>query len=120
MINVFSGPLGFVRLAVSFCLIVTLISGCSTSPVNSGSSSGVGGSTTPITTPLAITSVSPKDIPVGSSSVAIVVTGTGFTSNSVIQLSGTTIPTTFVSGTELRATIPASQLQTGAILKLAV
>jgi hypothetical protein len=120
MTNLFSGRLGFVRPAVSFCLIVTLLSGCGTSPANSGSSSGVGGSTTPVTTPLAITSVSPKDIPVGSSAVAIVVTGTGFTSNSVIQLSGTNIPTTFVSGTELRATIPASQLQTGTILKLAV
>jgi hypothetical protein len=119
MTDLFSGPLGFVRLAVSFCLIVTL-SGCSTSPADSGSSSNIGGSTTPVTTPLAITSVSPKDIPVGSSSVAIVVTGTGFTSNSVIQLSGTTIPTTFISGTELRATIPASQLQTGTILNLAV
>ena len=69
---------------------------------------------------MAITSVSPKDVPVGSSSVTIVVTGTGFTSGTAIQLAGITLDTTFISSTELRATIPSSQLQTGAILKLSV
>jgi hypothetical protein len=52
--------------------------------------------------------------------VSIVVSGTGFTSSSVIQLSGANVPTTYVSATELRATIPATQMQTGVVLKLAV
>jgi hypothetical protein len=105
--------LGFVCLASSFCLFSTLLSGC-------GSTSSGAGSGTTVATPLAIKSVSPRDIPVGSPAVTIVVTGTGFTPNSVIQLSGTNVETTFVSSTEIRATIPASQLQTGTILKLAV
>jgi hypothetical protein len=105
--------LGFVCLALFSCLFSTFLSGCGSSP------SGVGTATS-VATPLAIASVSPRDVPVGSPAVMIVVTGTGFTSNSVIQLSGTSVQTTFISSTELRATIPASQLQTGTILKLAV
>jgi hypothetical protein len=113
MKNCLSGPFGFVRIVVFSCLFAILLSGCGGAPASSG-----GG--TPPVTPLAISSISPKDVPVGSSAVTIVVTGTGFTSNSVIQLSGTAIPTTFISSTEISATIPASQLQTGTILKLAV
>ncbi|CAN5691041.1 hypothetical protein BH10ACI4_BH10ACI4_34600 [soil metagenome] len=52
--------------------------------------------------------------------MTIVVTGTGFTSSTVIQLSGASVQTTFVSSTEIRATIPAAQLQNGTILKLSV
>jgi hypothetical protein len=112
----FAGPLGFLRLVVSFCLLVTLLAGCGSAPTNSGTASGAGGNAKP----LAIASVTPKDVPVGSSAVTIVVTGTGFTPTTVIQLSGASVQTTYISSTEIRATIPASQLQKGMILKLAV
>jgi hypothetical protein len=111
-----AGPLSFVRLFVSFCLLLTLLSGCGAAPANSGTASGAGGNAKP----LAISSVTPKDVPVGSSAVTIVVSGTGFTPTTVIQLSGVSVQTTFISSTEIRATIPASQLQTGTILKLSV
>jgi hypothetical protein len=111
-----AGPSGFLRLVVSFCLLLTLLSGCGGAPANSGTASGAGGNAAP----LAISSVTPKDVPVGSSAVTIVVTGTGFTPTSVIQLSGASVPTTFISSTEIRATIPATQLQKGTILKLSV
>src|SRR5258705_3060944 len=113
----FAGPLSFLRLVVFFCLsLVTLLSGCGGAPASSGSASGVG--VTPAL--LAISSVTPKDVPVGSTAVTIVVTGTGFTPTSVIQLSGASVQTTFISSTEIRATIPAAQLKTGTILKLSV
>ena len=112
----FSGPLGFFRLVLSFCLLVTLFAGCGSAPVAPGSASDAGGNAKP----LAISSVTPKDVPVGSSSVAIDVTGTGFTPTTVIQLSSAAVPTTYVSSTEIRATIPASLLQNGTILKLSV
>jgi hypothetical protein len=111
-----AGPLSYLRLILSFCLLLTLISGCGGAPANSGTASGAGGNAKP----LAIASVTPKDVPVGSSAVTIVVTGTGFTPTTVIQLSGVSVQTTFVSSTEIRATIPASQLQKGTILKLSV
>src|SRR3984885_258683 len=106
-----AGLLSFVRL-VSFCLLLTLLSGCGGAPGNSGSTSGAG--------PLAISSVSPTKVPVGSSAVTIVVTGTGFTSSSVIQLSGVPVQTTYLSSTQIQATIPSAQLQTGTVLQLAV
>src|SRR5260370_37317989 len=112
----FSGPLGSLRLVLSFCLLVILLSGCGAAPANSGTASGAGGNAKP----LAISSVTPKDVPAGSSAVTLVVTGTGFTPTTVIQLSGASVPTTFISSTEIRATIPASQLQKGTILKLSV
>jgi hypothetical protein len=90
--------LSFLRFVLSFCLLLTLLSGCGSAPVNSGTASGTGGNAKP----LAISAVTPKDVPV------------------VIQLSGVSVQTTFISSTEIRATIPASQLQKGTILKLAV
>jgi hypothetical protein len=111
-----AGPLSFVRLVFSFCLLLTLLSGCGGAPINSGSSSGGGGNAGP----LAISSVSPTKVPVGSSAVTIVVTGTGFTSSSVIQLSGVPVQTTYLSSTQIQATIPSAQLQTGTVLQLAV
>ena len=110
-----AGPLSLFRLVLSFCLLVTLLAGCGSAPTTSGSGSGGGNAK-----PLAISSVTPKDVPVGSSAVVIDVTGTGFTPTTVIQLSGAAVQTTYVSGTEIRATIPASLLQNGTILKLSV
>src|SRR5260370_28126663 len=86
----FSGPLGFLRLVLSFCLLVILLSGCGGAPANSGSASGAGGNAAP----LAISAVTPKDVPVGSSAVTIVVTRTRFTPASVIHLSGVRLQTT--------------------------
>src|SRR6202045_1845042 len=111
-----AGPLGFLRLVLSLSLLLILLSGCGAAPANSGTASGAGGNAVP----LAIASVTPKDVPVGSPAVTIGVTGTGFTPTTVIQLSGASVQTTFISSTEIRATIPASQLQKGTILKLSV
>src|ERR1700731_4841362 len=111
-----AGPLGFLRLVLSLSLLLILLSGCGAAPANSGTASGAGGTAKP----LAISSVTPKDVPVGSPAVTIGVTGTGFTPTTVIQLSGASVQTTFIGSTEIRATIPGSQLQKGTILKLSV
>jgi len=59
-----------------------------------------------------IASVSPTSKPVNSPATLITVTGTGFSSNATVLMNpdngGTAIPTTFVSSTQLTATIPAS------------
>jgi hypothetical protein len=90
--------------------VFVLLNGCGGS--GSGSSSGGGGgSTTP--TP-AISSISPTSFAAGSSSETITVTGTGFISSSVIEVGGVSETTTYVSSTELTATLPAMQLATGA------
>jgi hypothetical protein len=58
-----------------------------------------------------IASVSPTSKPVNSAATLITVMGTGFASNAKVLMNpdngGTAIPTTFVSATQLTATIPA-------------
>jgi hypothetical protein len=59
--------------------------------------------------PLALTSISPGQIGVGySSPLTLTVTGSDFYPDSVVDWNGTALATTYVSGTTLTATIPAS------------
>jgi len=67
-----------------------------------------------------VTSVTPDKGTVGAIGPSIVVSGNNFVPRSVVQLDGTPLATNFVSGTELRATIPTSKLATVAVLRLSV
>jgi trimeric autotransporter adhesin len=60
--------------------------------------------------PPAILSVTPAAIQSGSSDTAITVAGSNFASGSSIVLDGVALPTTFVSATQLTATVPAAKL----------
>src|SRR6185312_11886816 len=51
---------------------------------------------------------------------SIVVAGNNFVPRSIVQLDGAPLATSFVSGTELRATIPTSKLTAVAVLHLSV
>lgn len=96
-------------LGVSFFL-----SGCGGS--NSGGSGGGGNnSTTP-----SISSISPKNVLVGSDSVTLTVSGSGFLSTSVVQLAGTAEVTSYASATQLTATVPTTQLTNAAELPVVV
>ncbi|GAB2771577.1 hypothetical protein GCM10027175_06340 [Hymenobacter latericoloratus] len=57
-----------------------------------------------------LTAVSPTSIAAGSNGFVLTVTGSGFTSGSVVRFNGADRPTTFVSATQLTATIPASDV----------
>ncbi len=57
----------------------------------------------------AISSVSPDLIPVGDTDVVLTVTGSNFVANSVVRWNGTPLTTTFVSATQVQATLPAAQ-----------
>lgn len=57
-----------------------------------------------------IVSINPSTVTAGSPSFTLVVTGSKFMSGTSIQWNGKAINTTYVSGTELRATIAASQI----------
>jgi trimeric autotransporter adhesin len=110
--ELFSGIL----LALTF----GLLGGCGGSASVGGggtTSSSTGTTTTPAIT---ISSISPKAVPVGSSAVTVTVAGSGFPTDSSVVLNGVAEPTTFVSSTQLQATVPATQLQTGQVLTLAV
>ena len=60
----------------------------------------------------AITAISPSSILSGSTDTVVTVTGSGFSSGSVVQLGGTALATTYTSAIGLVATVPAAQLTT--------
>lgn len=64
---------------------------------------------------LSITSLSPVSATIGSPSVQVTVNGAGFTTASVVRWNGANRPTTFVSATQLRASLPGSDLAAEAI-----
>jgi len=60
-----------------------------------------------------ITSLSPSSASAGAAGLTLTVGGRGFVSGSVVRWNGNNRPTTFVSATELRATISAGDLSAG-------
>jgi predicted outer membrane repeat protein len=70
--------------------------------------------------PIAITSVSPSATPLSTSPLPIAITGSGFTSSSVVELNGAALTTTLQSATALTATIPKADLAAAGTLSLAV
>ncbi len=57
-----------------------------------------------------ITDIEPKTFPLGVSSITLTIRGTGFLPTSVVNLNGETLPTTFISPTELTAIVSGSVL----------
>ena len=57
-----------------------------------------------------ITEIEPKTFPLGVTSVTLTIRGTGFLPTSVVNLNGATLPTTFISSTELTAVVFGSLL----------
>jgi outer membrane protein assembly factor BamB len=62
--------------------------------------------------PVTLTSISPSAVVAGAAGFTLALTGTGFSTNSVVVFNQTAQPTTFVSPTQLTATINASMLVT--------
>ncbi len=67
-----------------------------------------------------VTAVDPKSATVGSVGPSITVAGENFVPRSIVQLDGAPLATTFVSATELRATIPSNKLATVGALRISV
>jgi hypothetical protein len=62
--------------------------------------------------PVTLTSISPGAVVAGSASITLTLTGTNFSNNSIVVLNQSPLPTTFVSPTQITATIDASKLVT--------
>ena len=67
-----------------------------------------------------VSSVSPNSVPAGAQDTTITVTGSGFTSSSVVTLNSANLSTTYKSSTSLTATVPAADLTTGAVDQIGV
>jgi 6-phosphogluconolactonase len=67
-----------------------------------------------------LTSASPSVLAGGSPDTLISVVGANFVGQSIVNLNGTALPTSFVSSTQLGVTVPASSLATGRIIRVTV
>lgn len=67
-----------------------------------------------------VTTISPNTATTGSAGITLTVNGTGFVSGSTIRWNNSNRATTFVSGTQLTAQIPASDLATAGIPSVTV
>src|ERR1039458_422401 len=67
-----------------------------------------------------VTGVSPASVAAGGPTFTVAVTGSGFLTNSVVQINGSNRPTTFKSSLQLTATIFASDIATPATLQITV
>lgn len=68
----------------------------------------------------AITSLSPSSVVAGSAEFTLTVYGTGFLNTSVVNWAGSPLATTYVSGTEISATIPAADVAQSGTFKVTV
>jgi hypothetical protein len=104
--------------------LLPLIFSASFASVVSGCGGGSGTGTTPNPpsnpTPPAITSVAPATIPAGSAAFTLQINGSGFVSGSTASWNGTSLTTTYVSATELKAGVPASLAAIGGSFAIAV
>ncbi len=90
-----------------------------TNPAPGGGTSGT--LTFAISNPApSVTSLTPPGAPVGSPSAALTINGNGFVFGATAQLGATGLATSYVSGTQLTATVPGSLLGTVGTLLLAV
>lgn len=67
-----------------------------------------------------IASLAPNTAVAGSANLPLTVNGTGFVSGSVVSFDGTDLATTYVSATQLTATVPATALATAGIFNVIV
>ena len=86
---------------------LVVLAGCS------GGSGSIGGGTK-LPAPV-VTGVSPATVAAGGASFALSVTGSDFQPEAVVSWSGTALATTYVSSSEISATVPANLAATGEI-----
>jgi trimeric autotransporter adhesin len=102
-----------------------LASGAELAVTVSNGSVSSSGNGTPITLEIdnpapTVASVSPSTLLIGSTSPTITVTGSGFVPTTMIQVNGSARPTSFISTTQVSATLVAADVATGATLSLTV
>jgi endonuclease G, mitochondrial len=78
-----------------------------------GTSSGLTFTITSSNNPVPVAlSMSPSSAAAGSSSFTLAVTGSSFISSSVVKWNGTSLATTYISASQLNATVPAANIAT--------
>ena len=110
----------FCRVVLVFLASLSVYGLTACSGGGSSSTSSGGATTTPPAAVPTVTSISPAKVDAGTAATPLTVTGTNFTSTSAVQVGGTVEPTTYVSATQITASVPAGQLASGASLPIIV
>jgi YD repeat-containing protein len=88
-------------------------------PAPGGGQSGA--ATLTVMNPLpAVSSITPASVVAGNAGFSLTVNGTGFVSGGVVRLAGVDLATTFLSATQVTASVPASAVATGGSLSVTV
>lgn len=103
------------RGITALCALFLVISGCS-----GGSSSGISSSPPPSNPIPSIVSLSPASAVAGSGAFILTVNGSGFDSGSSIEWNGSAKTTTFVSSSQLTASIAAADISTAGTANVSV
>jgi hypothetical protein len=69
---------------------------------------------------ITLVSISPSTTQLGTTPLPVTVTGSGFPAGSVVQVNGTTLPTTAISATQLGVTVPGADLAKAGTLTLTI
>ncbi|MBI2816754.1 MAG: SBBP repeat-containing protein [Acidobacteria bacterium] len=88
-------------------------------PSGGGASNAVSFTINP-SAPPAVVAISPNTVTAGAAAFTLTITGSNFGSASVVQWNGSSRPTTFVSSTQLTASIPASDVALAGTAQIAV
>jgi hypothetical protein len=104
-------------LAAAATLQITVVNPVPSAGPSAASTLTVNTANNPVPT---LSSLSKTSVSAGSAGFTLTVTGTNFISGSVVRVNGASRTTTFVSSTQLNATIPSSDLAVGANLSITV
>ena len=73
-----------------------------------------------VNTPLTVSSLSPNFVAAGGSAFTMTVNGTGYVSGSTVQWNGSALPTSYVTGNQLTALVPANLIASPASVAISV
>ena len=99
--------------ATLLCLFVCL-TGCSSNTTPTV----IAPPTAPAATPVTVSSVAPAIVAAGTAATSVTITGTGFTATTAVQIGGSVEVTTYISSTQVTASVPATQLANGGLLSV--
>ena len=114
--------LGATQLSASVPASLIASAGSASITVSNPSGTNSAASTFTINAPAtpALTGLSPDQSTAGSGAFTLTINGAGFVATSTVQWNGTALTTTFVSGTQLTAAVPASLIASAGVANVTV
>src|ERR1700733_7755061 len=113
-------PPGWLSRLIFTAFLAGVVLGCGGGSVAGTTPNPPGNPSTPALASPAVTSVAPAPMPAGSAAFTLQINGSGFVSGSAVSWNGTSLTTTYISATELKAAVPAPLAATGGSFAITV